>query len=202
MLPVIGRIHEHSDGNYGAEKVWRQLRREGIEVARCTVERLMRRAGLEGVRRARKRRTTIPGGQAQRPADLVDRDFTADEPNRLWVSDFTYVMTWSGVVYVAFTIDVFSRRIVGWKADTNMRTDLVLDTLEMALWSRDRDGIPAVAERGNGFELAASEHLPGRVVRRVEDDRLRARVERRRELVGVEAPVRLAQGDVARHFEP
>lgn len=138
----IRRIHEHSDGNYGADKVWRQLRREGIEAARCTVERLMRQDGLEGVRRARKRRTTIPGDQAQRPRDLVDRDFTADQPNRLWVSDFTYVMSWSGVVYVAFVIDVFSRRIVGWKADTNMRTELVLDTLEMALWQRDRDGIP------------------------------------------------------------
>lgn len=142
LLVEIGRIHEHSDGTYGAEKVWRQLRREGIEVARCTVERLMRRNGLEGVRRVRKRRTTIPDDQARRPRDLVDRDFSADRPNRLWVSDFTYVMTWSGVVYVAFVIDVFSRRIVGWKADTSMKTELVLDTLEMALWSRDRDGIP------------------------------------------------------------
>jgi putative transposase len=142
LAVVIGRIHEHSDGTYGAEKVWRQLRREGVQVARCTVERLMRREGLEGVRRARKRRTTIPGDQAQRPRDLVDRDFTAEAPNRLWVSDFTYVMTWSGVVYVAFVIDAFSRRIVGWKADTSMRTELVLDTVEMALWSRDRDGIP------------------------------------------------------------
>lgn len=142
LLVEIRRIHEHSDGNYGAEKVWRQLRREGIEVARCTVERLMRQERLEGVRRARKRRTTIPDDQAQRPRDLVDRDFTADRPNRLWVSDFTYVMTWSGVVYVAFVVDVFSRRIVGWKADTSMRTELVLDTLEMALWSRERDGIP------------------------------------------------------------
>jgi putative transposase len=142
LVVEIRRIHEHSDGNYGAEKVWRQLRREGIEVARCTVERLMRNEGLEGVRRARKRRTTISDDQAARPRDLVDRDFSADRPNRLWVSDFTYVMTWSGVVYVAFVIDVFSRRIVGWKADTSMRTELVLNTLEMALWQRDRDGIP------------------------------------------------------------
>ncbi len=142
LLAAIGRIHEHSDGTYGADKVWRQLRREGIEVARCTVERLMRQAGLEGVRRGKRRRTTIPSDQAERPRDLVERDFSASEPNRLWVSDFTYVMTWSGVVYVAFVIDVFSRRIVGWKADTNMRTELVLDTLEMALWSRQRDGLP------------------------------------------------------------
>ena len=145
LLVAIRRIHESSDGAYGAEKVWWQLAREDTAVARCTVERLMRQAGLEGVRRARKRRTTIPGDQAQRPADLVERDFTADRPNRLWVSDFTYVMTWSGVVYVAFVIDAFSRRIVGWKADTNMRTELVLDTLEMALWSRIRDGIPLAA---------------------------------------------------------
>lgn len=102
----------------------------------------MSQAGLEGVRRGKRRRTTIPSDQAARPRDLVDRDFSASEPNRLWVSDFTYVMTWSGVVYVAFVIDVFSRRIVGWKADTNMRTELVLDTLEMALWSRQRDGLP------------------------------------------------------------
>lgn len=142
LVVEIRRIHEHSDGTYGAEKIWRQLRREDIEVARCTVERLMRNDGLEGVRRARKRRTTIAGEQAARPRDLVDRDFTAEAPNRLWVSDFTYVMTWSGVVYVAFVIDVFSRRIVGWKADTTMKTSLVLDTLEMALWSRGRDGIP------------------------------------------------------------
>jgi putative transposase len=142
LLVEIRRVHEHSDGTYGAEKIWRQLRREAVPAARCTVERLMRTNGLEGVRRARKRRTTIPGDQAQRPRDLVERCFSAQAPNRLWASDFTYVMTWSGVVYVAFVIDAFSRRIVGWKADTSMRTQLVLDTLEMALWSRDRDGIP------------------------------------------------------------
>jgi putative transposase len=141
LLVEIRRIHERSRGLYGARKVWLQLRREGIPAARCTVERLMRQTGLEGVRRGRKRRTTVPDGQAERPLDLVDRDFTAEAPNQLWVADFTYVMTWSGVVYVAFAIDAFSRRIVGWKADTNMKTSLVLDTLEMALWSRGRDGI-------------------------------------------------------------
>jgi putative transposase len=142
LLVEIRRIHEHSDGTYGAEKVWRQLRREDMPAARCTVERLMRKDALEGVRRAGKRRTTIPDDRGQRPRDLVDRDFTAEAPNRLWVSDFTYVMTWSGAVYVAFVIDAYSRRIVGWKADASMRIELVLDTLEMALWSRDRDGIP------------------------------------------------------------
>jgi putative transposase len=141
LLVEIRRVHERSRGLYGARKVWLQLRREGIPAARCTVERLMRQNGLEGVRRGRKRRTTVADGQAERPLDLVDRDFTAEAPNRLWVADFTYVMTWSGVVYVAFAIDAFSRRIVGWKADTTMKTSLVLDTLEMALWSRGRDGI-------------------------------------------------------------
>jgi putative transposase len=142
LLVEIRRVYDRSRGVYGARKVWLQLRREGILAARCTVERLMRKDGLEGVRRGRKRRTTIPDDQAQRPLDLVERDFSAQAPNQLWVADFTYVMTWSGVVYVAFVIDAFSRRIVGWKADTTMKTSLVLDTLEMALWRRDRDGVP------------------------------------------------------------
>jgi putative transposase len=145
LLAEIRRVHEQSHGLYGARKVWWQLRLDGIPAARCSVERLMRQAGLEGVVRGKRRRTTICDEQADRPADLVDRDFSADVPNRLWVADFTYVMTWSGVVYVAFVIDAFSRRIVGWKADTTMKTSLVLDTLEMALWSRQRDGIALAA---------------------------------------------------------
>lgn len=142
LLERIRRVHELNYGVYGARKVWLQLRREGVQVARCTVERLMRQDGLTGAVRGRKRRTTIPDGQADRAPDLVDRDFNASAPNRLWVCDFTYVATWSGVVYVAFAIDVFSRRIVGWKADTTMKTPLVLDTLEMALWARDHHGEP------------------------------------------------------------
>jgi putative transposase len=145
LLVEIRRIYEQSKSLYGARKVWWQLQHDGIPAARCTVERLMRQAGLEGVRRGRKRRTTIPDDQASRPADLVERDFSADAPNQLWVADFSYVMTWSGVVYVAFVIDAFSRRIVGWKADTTMKTSLVLHTLEMALWSRQRDGLPLAA---------------------------------------------------------
>jgi transposase InsO family protein len=133
LLVQIRRIYEQSKSLYGARKVWWQLKLDGTAAARCTVERLMRQAGLEGVRRGRKRRTTIPDERASRPADLVDRDFSADAPNQLWVADFSYVMTWSGVVYVAFVIDAFSRRIVGWKADSTMKTSLVLDTLEMAL---------------------------------------------------------------------
>jgi putative transposase len=138
----IRRVHEENLSVYGVRKVWWQLRREGIEVARCTVERLMAREGLQGAVRGKKRRTTFPDGQAGRAPDLVDRDFSAEQPNRLWVADFTYVSAWSGVVYVAFAIDAFSRRIVGWKADTTMRTSLVLDTLEMALWARDHHGLP------------------------------------------------------------
>ena len=141
LIERIRRIHEENYGVYGARKVWWQLRREGFDVARCTVERLMAREGLKGVVRGKKRRTTIlDDGQVDRAPDLVDRDFSAPSPNRLWVTDFTYVATWSGVVYVAFAIDVFSRRIVGWKADTTMKTSLVLDTLEMALWARDHHG--------------------------------------------------------------
>ena len=142
-LAEVQRVYDASAGLYGARKVWWQLQADGIEVARCTVERLMRQAGLAGVVRGRRWRTTIADEGAARPEDLVGRDFTATAPNQLWVADFTYVATWSGVVYVAFVIDVFSRRIVGWKADTNMRTGLVLDTLEMALWSRDHAGLPA-----------------------------------------------------------
>jgi putative transposase len=143
LLVEIRRVYAASSRLYGARKVWWQLQHDGITVARCTVERLMRQAGLEGVVRGKARRTTVADERADRPADLVDRDFTAAALNVLWVADFTYVPTWSGVVYVAFVIDVFSRRIVGWKADTNMRTGLVLDTLEMALWSRDHAGMPA-----------------------------------------------------------
>jgi putative transposase len=131
LLEHIRRVHGESRGLYGARKVWWQLRREGVPVARCTVERLMRQADLEGVVRGKRRRTTIVDEAAERPVDLVERDFSAEAPNRLWVADFTYVMSFSGVVYVALVIDAFSRRIVGWKADTTMKTSLVLDTLEM-----------------------------------------------------------------------
>lgn len=145
LLAEIRRVHADSGGLYGARKVWWQLEAEGMPTARCTVERLMRHAGLAGVTRGKRRRTTIPDEAADRPTDLVERDFTATAPNQLWVADFTYVATWSGVVYVAFVIDAFSRRIVGWKADTTMRTSLVLDTLEMALWTRERAGLPVGA---------------------------------------------------------
>ena len=144
-LTEIRRVYEASAGLYGARKVWWQLEAEGAGVARCTIERLMARAGMVGVVRGKRCRTTISDEHAQRPEDLVDRDFSAKAPNELWVADFTYVATWSGVVYVAFVIDAFSRRIVGWKADTTLKTSLVLDTLEMALWTRDRAGLAVTA---------------------------------------------------------
>jgi len=146
VLVEIVRVHTAARGGlYGARKVYHQLRREGVlvdgtAVARCTVERLMRTHGLVGVRRGRRVRTTIPDTTAVRPADLVGRQFTATAPNQLWVVDFTYVATWSGFVYVAFAVDVFSRMIVGWRAARTMKTDLPLDALDMALWHRGRAG--------------------------------------------------------------
>ena len=121
---------------YGADKVWRQLNREGHPVARCTVERLMKRQGLQGVRRGKIVRTTIADTSAPCPLDKVNRQFKADRPNQLWVSDFTYVSTWQGWLYVAFVIDVFARRIVGWRVSSSMCTDFVLDALEQALHAR------------------------------------------------------------------
>jgi len=133
----IKRVWEENHSVYGARKVWRQLNREGIAVARCTVERLMRKLGISGALRGGARtRTTIFDDETKRPADLVRREFTADHPNRLWVADLTYVATWSGFVYTAFVIDVFSRMIVGWRVSKSLRSDLALDALEQALWAR------------------------------------------------------------------
>ena len=135
----IRRVWESNFGVYGARKVWRQLQREGVGVARCTVERLMRQEGLKGVVRGEKRRTTIPDEDAARPADLVDRSFEADGPDRLWVADITYVPTWSGFAYVALVIDAYSRFVVGWRVSNSLRTDLALDALEQAIWARRPD---------------------------------------------------------------
>jgi putative transposase len=137
----IRRVYDENLSVYGAEKVWRQLKREGVEVARCTVERLMRGMGLRGVVRGLAYKvTTVADESALRPQDLVRREFVATKPNQLWVADFTYVATWLGFVYVAFIIDVFSRAIVGWRASRSMRTDLVLDALEQALHARPLTG--------------------------------------------------------------
>ena len=140
LLVEIRRVHQANYGVYGARKVWLQLRREGFEVARCTVERLMRADGLTGAVRGKTRRTTVPAAVAARPGDLLERDFTAPAPNRRWVADITYVATWSGFVYLAFVTDLYSRRIVGWRASTSLRADLALDALEQAIWSRRREG--------------------------------------------------------------
>lgn len=140
LLVEIHRVHAANFGVYGAKKVHAQLRREGVVVARCTVERLMRVAGLRGVSRAKGPRTTISGrGPDDRP-DLVERDFTATAPNQLWVADITYCRTFAGWVYAAFIIDVFSRRVVGWQLSKSLRTDLALDALEMGIWTRDHAG--------------------------------------------------------------
>jgi putative transposase len=149
----IRRVHEDNFGVYGARKVWRQLHREGIGVARCTVERLMGELGLQGVRRGKTHRTTTPGETTARPADLVERDFSATRPNQLWVADLTYVATWSGFVYVAFVIDAFSRFLVGWQASRSLRTDLALDALEMAIWRRQArlEGLVHHSDRGGQY---------------------------------------------------
>lgn len=138
----ITRVWKENREVYGADKVWLELNRQSIGVARCTVERLMRGLGLHGVRRGRTVRTTIPGKAGHRAGDLLNRDFSAPAPNRRWVADFTYVAAWSGIVYVAFVVDIYSRAIVGWSAATHKRAKLVLDALQMALWRRDRDGHP------------------------------------------------------------
>jgi putative transposase len=146
----IQRVWDENFRVYGAEKVWRQLRREAIVAARCTIERLMRAMGLRGVTRGRAFTiTTVQDDGTPRPADLVQRTFTAPRPNALWVADLTYVATWTGFVYVAFVIDVFARRIVGWRVATTLRTDLTLDALEQALHARpDRDGLVHHSDRG------------------------------------------------------
>jgi transposase InsO family protein len=137
LRAAIERVWHDNDHVYGPRKVWKQLRREGHRVARCTVERLMRGMGLRGVSRGRAWVvTTRTDTAADRPADLVDRRFVATRPNQLWVADFTYVATWRGFVYVAFVIDVFARRIVGWRVSASLRTDFVLDALEQAIYDR------------------------------------------------------------------
>jgi putative transposase len=137
----ITRVHGENLDVYGADKVWAQLNREGTRVARCTVERLMRALGLSGVRRGKSYRvTTQTDDRQRRPNDLVDRQFSAPVPNRLWVADLTYVKTHAGWVYAAFIIDVFSRMIVGWQLSNSLRSDLAIDALEMAVWNRTRQG--------------------------------------------------------------
>jgi putative transposase len=189
LVPKIERVWQANMQVYGADKVWKQLRREEVAVARCTVERLMRRQGLRGVMRGKVVRTTISDNKAPCPLDKVNRQFRAERPNQLWVSDFTYVSTWQGWLYVAFVIDVFARHIVGWRVSSSMHTDFVLDALEQALYARqpERDsslvhhsdrgsqyvsiryserlaeaGIePSVGSRGDSYDNALAETING-----------------------------------------
>jgi hypothetical protein len=168
LIAHIQRVWHANMQVYGADKVWQQMNREGIAVARCTVERLMRRLGIQGVRRGKVVRTTVPDTLAPCPLDRVNRVFKAERPNQLWVSDFTYVSTWQGWLYVAFVIDVYARRIVGWRVSSTMRTDFVLDALEQALYDRQPERSDALvhhSDRGSQGEFNwSSQHLqPGGV---------------------------------------
>ncbi len=154
LIPHIERVWDANMQVYGADKVWKQMNREVIPVARCTVERLMRRLGLQGARRGKTVRTTVPDRSVPCPLDRVNRQFTADRPNQLWVSDFTYVSTWQGWLYVAFVNDVFARRIVGWRVSRTMTTDFVLDALEQALYARqpgDSENLIHHTDRGSQY---------------------------------------------------
>ncbi len=151
LKPEISRVHRENFGVYGIEKVWRQLLRDGVQVGRDRVARLMRDLGLASALRGKRIHTTRPADVAERPADLVGRAFNAPAPNRLWVADLTYVSTWSGFAYAAFIIDAFSRAIVGWRVSSSLRADLALDALEMAIWVRDcqsLEGLVHHSDRG------------------------------------------------------
>ena len=190
LRAAIQRIWDENQQVYGPRKVWRQLRREGIRAARCTIERLMREMGLRGAGRGRAWKVTTQSDRTDaRPADLVDRQFTATRPNQLWVADFTYVATWRGFVYVAFVIDVFARRIVGWRVSSSLASDFVLDALEQAIYDRRRTGAddlvhhsdrgtqylsmryterlteagidPSVGSRGDSYDNALAESIIG-----------------------------------------
>jgi len=185
----ISRIHRSNYAVYGARKLWHQLRREGIAVGRDQVGRLMGGLGLVGAVRGKRIRTTVPSALSARPADLVERVFSAPAPNRLWVADLTYVSTWSGFAYTAFVVDAFSRAIVGWRVSNSLRTELALDALEMAIWSRrsadlgqlvhhsdrgvqylsirytervaDEGAVTSVGSRGDSYDNALAESVNG-----------------------------------------
>jgi transposase InsO family protein len=154
LKPEVTRVFAENFAVYGVRKVWRQMRREGFDVARCTVERLMHDMGLQGVIRGKPVRTTISDKAAPCPLDHVNRQFHAPTPNRLWVSDFTYVATWAGFVYVAFVIDIYARRIVGWRASRTAHASFVLDALEQAIHDRrpaHRSGLVHHSDRGSQY---------------------------------------------------
>jgi transposase InsO family protein len=161
LEPQIQRVWQENLCVYGARKTWKQLNREQIRVAKCTVARLMCRLGLQGAVRGKGFKTTVPDASAHRPVDLVERRFVADRPNQLWVADFTYVATWQGFVFVAFVVDVYSRMIVGWRVSTSVKTELVLDALEQAIHSRaDTNGLIHHSDRGSQYlSIRYSERL-------------------------------------------
>ena len=149
LKPEVARVHKENFSVYGVHKVWRQLNREGLGVGRDRVGRLMAKLQLAGIRRGRVKRTTFPGQVDERAQDLVERAFVAVAPNRLWVADLTYVSTWSGFCYVAFVVDVFSRRIVGWRVAASLHAELALDALEMAIWSRRSDDLSSLVHHSD-----------------------------------------------------
>ena len=166
LKAIIQRIWREHHQAYGFRKVWKQMGREGLREARCRVRRLMRELGLVGVVRGRAWTTTTqPEAAAQRPADLVDRQFVAMRPNQLWVADLTYVATWAGFVYVAFVIDVFARRIVGWRVSSSLRTDFVLDALEQAIYARCDDTVGDLVHHSD----RGSQYLSMRYTERLAD---------------------------------
>jgi len=158
LLAQIRRVHAGSGGIYGQLKVWDELRDQGIRVARCTVERLMRTHGIEGVRNGRVQRTTLPGLSPVAAEDLVGRDFTALRPDAVWLSDFTYIRTWEGWSYLAIVLDVYTRRIVGWQVLSHMRQSLVTDALDMALANRHAHEDGLVAHSDNGSQYTSYEY--------------------------------------------
>ena len=200
LLEKVRSVWGASRRRYGARKVWRQLRRQGVSVARCTVERLMRAEGLAGVVRGKRVFTTQSDETAERPTDLVERDFTAPAPNRLWVADLTYVRTWAGFVYVAFVFDVYSRFIVGWQAASHLRTDLALDALEMALWRRRSDVSGLVHHSDRGVQ-----YLSIRYTERLEEAGIETSVGSRGDAYDnalAESVIGLYKAEVIRHEGP
>lgn len=172
-------IHEVFQANYrvyGARKIWRALNRQGHPVARCTIERLMRETGIAGAVRGKKVITTIADPSATRAPDLVDRNFVATAPNRCWVADFTHIATFAGVVYIAFVVDTFSRRIVGWSASMSKETQLVLDALDMGLWQRDREGRPPVPGELVHHSDAGSQYTSFRLAEHLDAARIAASI--------------------------
>ena len=167
LVAQIERVWQANLQVYGADKVWKQMNRENVAVARCTVERLMRRLGLRGVRRGKAVRTTISDNKAPCPLDKVNRQFRAERPNQLWVSDFTYVSTWQGWLYVAFVVDVFARRIVGSRVSSSMTTDFVLDALEQALYARQPERDSSLVHHSDRGSQYVSIHYSERLAEAV-----------------------------------